>query len=218
MITLDQIETAARATHLTVAGAFHPGPEHNAPKGTQTLALLAPFEPGFWQAFQTAPEWIDGQPDPMDRWSTRTISALAAKLNATPIFPFGGPPWHPFIRWAQATGRIHKSPVTLLLHDAQGLMISFRGALALRDAVELPAPPLSPCLTCVRSPCETACPVNALTENGYDTDACHRYLNTPGGTDCLDNGCRARRSCPVSASFDRQPAQSAYHMAQFHPA
>ena len=33
----------------------------------------------------------------------------------------------------------------------------------------------------------------------------------------MDNGCRARRACPLSAGADREPAQSAHHMKAFHP-
>lgn len=204
------LDQAARMLHLTVAGAFHPD------DASGTLALLAPFEPGFWAHFTTSPEYTDGRPDPMDRWSTRTITALADTLGATALFPFGGPPWQPFITFATQTGRIHKSPVSLLVHDEQGLMVSFRGALVLHNRIELPPPPPSPCLLCP-APCEEACPVDALSEDGYNTAACHAFLDTPAGADCMANGCKARRACPVSQTFPRDPAQSAFHMKSFHP-
>lgn len=204
------LEQAVRAHHLTIAGAFHPDDRPG------TLALLAPHEPGFWANFITSPEYVDGAQDPMDRWSSRTITALADSVGATALFPFGGPPWQPFITYATQTGRIHKSPVSLLVHDRQGLMISFRGALVLGERIDLPPPPLSPCLLC-NAPCEEACPVNALSEDGYDTAACHAFLDTPPGQDCMQNGCKARRACPVSQGFPRDPAQSAFHMRSFHP-
>ncbi|MBS8226880.1 ferredoxin, partial [Vannielia litorea] len=62
----------------------------------------------------------------------------------------------------------------------------------------------------------TACPVNALSASGYDTGACHAYLDTPEGADCLNRGCKVRRACPVSAAFPRVEAQSAFHMDHFH--
>ena len=215
-MTLTEIEARARAQHLTIVGGFHPAPGDGAPEGCGTLLLLAPHEPGFWAHVTAAPDFADGAPDPLDRWSARVIAALAADIGATALYPFGGPPFAPFIAWAQATGRIHKSPVTLLVHDAQGLMISFRGALALPARIDLPPPPLSPCLLCPM-PCETACPVDALSEDGYDSAACHAYLDTAAGADCMENGCKARRACPVSRSFARDPAQSAFHMRRFHP-
>lgn len=207
---------AAADHHLSVVGAFHPDADDKAPEGTGTLMLLAPREPGFWAHLQTEPEFCDGAADPVDRWSTRVVTALAVTLRARALFPFGGPPWHPFIAWSKRSGSIHASPVSLLVHDEQGLMISFRGALALSEVIDLPPPPLSPCLLCA-APCETACPVDALSEDGYDTAACHAFLDTPAGADCMQNGCKARRACPVSQSFDRSPAQSAYHMRRFHP-
>ena len=209
------IARAASAHHLTIVGAFHPTAEDGAPEGTGTLLLLAPSEPGFWAHFNTEPEARDGLPDPMDRWSTRVITGIADTLDAAALFPFGGPPWHPFIAWARKSGSIHASPVSLLVHNDQGLMISFRGALALRDTIELTPPRLTPCLMCA-APCETACPVDALSEDGYDTAACHAFLDTPAGADCMENGCKARRICPVSQDYARSPDQSAYHMRQFH--
>ena len=50
-------------------GALHPGPDDCAPEGTGTLILLGPHEPRFWTAFAESPEYRDGAPDPLDRWS-----------------------------------------------------------------------------------------------------------------------------------------------------
>ena len=82
------------------------------------------------------------------------------------------------------------------------------------------APPLpaKPCDTCAAKPCLTACPVNALSaETGYDLAACHSFLDTEAGQDCMSRGCKARRACPVSQSYARLPEQSAFHMRSFHP-
>lgn len=216
MMDYETIQAAASAHHLTIVGAFHPDADDGAPEGTGTLVLLAPAEPSFWPHFKATAEYNDGAPDPMNRWSTRTITAIADQVDAAAIFPFGGPPWHPFIAWAMKSGSIHASPVSLLVHNDQGLMISFRGALALREKIDLTPPRLTPCLLCA-APCEDACPVNALDEDGYDVAACHAFLDTPDGKDCMENGCKARRACPVSHDFDRNPEQSAFHMRSFHP-
>jgi len=96
------------------------------------------------------------------------------------------------------------------------LMVSFRGALALKQAVDLPVPPPSPCHTCAEKPCLTACPPRALTGAGYEVPACHAYLDTVAGQECLSQGCAVRRACPVSQRYDRMPEQSAWHMARFH--
>ncbi|MDG4650227.1 ferredoxin [Roseibacterium sp. SDUM158017] len=198
-------------------GAFHPGPDDHAPDGVETLLLLGPGEPGFWAHVTSEPEFTDGAPDPMDRWSRRVIGGMACDLGGKALFPFAGPPWHPFIAWAKRSGRAWESPVQFLVHDRAGLMVSYRGALGLRRRIDLPPPPPeAPCADCER-PCLTACPVGALSAAGYDTQACHAFLDTDPGADCLDRGCRVRRACPVSEGYGRSPDQSAYHMRRFHP-
>ena len=157
----------------------------------------------------------DGKPDPVDRWSRRTIGTIACDLGAKALFPFGGPPYHPFYRWALKSGRIWDSPVRLLVSADQGLMVSFRGALALKERVDLPAPTAKPCEDCEK-PCLTACPADALNGNGYDVPACHVFLDTPAGQPCLSQGCEVRRACPVSQGYARLTEQSAYHMRRFH--
>jgi epoxyqueuosine reductase len=204
-------DTLARH-HLTVLGGFHPEPGDDLPAGTKTLLLLGPAEPGFWPHLRAQPEW--GGPDPVDRWSRRVIGTVACDMGAKALFPFGGPPWHPFYRWALRTGRVWDSPVRLLIQADQGLLVSFRGALALKERVDLPPPVAKPCDTCADKPCLTACPPRALTEGGYDLPACHTYLDT--APPCMTGGCAVRRACPVSQGYARMPEQSAYHMRQFH--
>lgn len=214
---LAAVEAMAADRHLAVFGGFHPGPDDRVPHDAGTLLLLGPKEPGFWPHVSAEPEFADQRPDPLDRWSRRIIGQLACDLGAKALFPFGGPPWHPFIAWAKRTDRAWQSPVALLVHDQAGLMVSYRGALALKDRIALPDPPAAaPCETCPQ-PCRSACPVDALQEGRYDTDACHAFLDTPDGAECLTQGCRARRACPVSRAYGRNPAQSAFHMAVFHP-
>lgn len=215
-MTLEEIEARLAPHHLSVFGGFHPGPGDGAPEGCKTLLLLGPREPGFWAHVTAMAEFTDAKPDPLDRLSRRVIGRLACDLGAKALFPFGGPPWRPFITWAQRTGRAHVSPVALLVHDRAGLMVSYRGALALRERIDLPAPPPAPCTCCAR-PCIGACPVGALSGAGYDVAACHAFLDTEAGQDCLDHGCRARRVCPISETYGRRPEQSAFHMRSFHP-
>ena len=187
--------------------------EEGFPPGTRTLLMLGPAEPGFWAHLTAQPEW--GGPDPVDRWSRRVIGRLACDLGAKALFPFGGPPYHPFYAWALRTGRVWDSPVRLLVHAGQGLMVSFRGALALKQAVAVPPPVARPCDACP-APCLSACPAGALTGAGYDVPSCHAFLDRPEGAGCMTGGCLVRRACPLSQSYARLPEQSAYHMGQFH--
>ena len=203
------------APGLRVMGAFHGGPKDGLPSGCGTLVLLGPGV-DFWPVFSGSAEGKDGHPDPVDRWSERVISELAKSLGGVAIFPFGGPPYAPFLTWALKSGRAWSSPVGMLVHDSTGLMVSYRGALAFTQRLDLDGAGKMPCDGCAR-PCETACPVGALGPDGYDTRTCHAFLDTSEGTDCLNNGCKARRACPVSAGAGRVEAQSAHHMRYFHP-
>jgi epoxyqueuosine reductase len=215
-MTTAAAQSAAANHGITLYGGFHGGPDDGLPEHHQTLLMFGPAA-NFWYHFQSTPESQDKRPNPIDRWSTRIFTELAAGLNATPFLPFGGPPYAPFLGWALKTGRAWSSPLGMLVHDATGLMVSFRGALAFQNRLELPAKGVNPCTTCAAQPCKTACPVNALGPNGYNTKACHGYLETPPGQICRTQGCIARRACPISAGAQRDPDQSAHHMAYFHP-
>ncbi len=198
--------------HLTVLGGFTCQDDPGLPAGTRSLLLLGPAEPGYWAHVTAQPEWR--APDPIDRWSRRVIGNMACDLGAKALFPFGGPPYHPFYQWALRTGRVWDSPVRLLVQAEQGLMVSFRGALALKEVVEVPRA-ARPCDSCTQ-PCVTACPSGALGAQGYDVPACHAFLGQPDGADCMNSGCAVRRACPLSLAYARLPKHSAYHMGQFH--
>ncbi|CTQ51138.1 hypothetical protein [Jannaschia donghaensis] len=201
MTTHDTLVDRAARQALTVLGGFT--------EDGRTTVLLGPDPDRFWPALQAAPE--RDLPNPVDTWSTRVVTALADDLGAQARFPFGQP-LQPFLTWAMNTGRCHISPVGMLVHDTQGLMVSFRGALLFDHEIALPAAPPKPCDTCT-APCLTACPVDALGPDGYDLPVCHGWLDDPRNT-CMDRGCAVRRACPVSQP--RPDAQSAHHMASFH--
>lgn len=214
MQALTDIEAAARAQGLTVAGLVGTG-SAPLPKGVDSLVLLSPDEPAFWPHFTQSPEFRDGQPDPMDRWSLRVIRALGDALGAEALFPFGTVPPHPFYTWALASGLVWSSPVQFLVGARSGLWASFRGALGFAGALSPLPPHDKPCEACAK-PCTTACPVGALTPAGYDVATCHAYLDSDAGQDCMTRGCAVRRACPISLAFGRDPAQSAFHMRHFH--
>ncbi|MGB3554718.1 MAG: ferredoxin, partial [Jannaschia sp.] len=124
MIDAAALERDAVDRGLTLLGGFD--------EGAGTTILLGPDPATFWSVLIAAPEW--GGPDPVDRWSRRVIGGWAATLGAVARYPFGDPP-EPFLRWATASRRCHISPVGMLVHDTQGLMVSFRGALTLPSRI-----------------------------------------------------------------------------------
>lgn len=210
-MNLAEVEIAARAARLSILGGFHP----DADEGLGRTVLMVGPGPDFWHHFAQSPEYRDGAPDPLDRWSVRVLERIAQVSGACALFPFGGPPHHPFQAWAERTGRAWHSPVSLLVHADQGLWVSYRGALLFDVKLDLPEPAERPCDTCDTTPCLTACPVSALTGAGYDVPVCKTFLNGPDGTDCMTRGCAVRLACPVSREFPRNPRQSAFHMTAF---
>ncbi|MBY6159881.1 ferredoxin [Mameliella alba] len=213
--TVHAADRAAARVGLRVRGALHPGPGDGAPEGTGTLLLLGPDEPRFWSLFSRSPEYTDKSADPLDRWSKRVVRTLAEDWNATALFPSDGPPYAPFLAWALGTGRAWSSPVGMLVHDAAGLFISYRAAVALTARLDLPVTGSAPCAPCPR-PCETACPVGALAPgHPYDVDRCKAHVASPEGATCRTGGCLTRRACPVAVDFTRRPEQSAFHMDAF---
>jgi hypothetical protein len=218
---LADIQEAITARGLSFRGAFHPETD-DLPSGirARTLVLVGFTGRDNWQVFAASPEAGDGKGDPLDRWSRRVINAIAANLGATAIFPFDGPPWAPFQRWAQRAEPVYPSPLGMLIHPDWGLWHAWRGALAFRQRLDQPEPDArpSPCDSCADKPCLTACPVSAFTPAGYDIAACIAHIDTSEGADCMDQGCRARRACPVGASHRYGPDQAEFHMRAFRKA
>lgn len=208
---LSQLDHDLRSCGLRRLGHFSLRPDDGF-STARTLVLIGPDEPAFWPIFTDSAEFNDGASDPMDRWSTRTLTALATTHNATAVFPFGPQPYHPFYTWALRSGHFWASPIGFLVHAEAGLFASFRGALAL--PITIPdVQTTRPCDTCSDQPCKTACPVDAFA-NGYDAATCRAHLHTVQGADCMSKGCRARRACPIGQSR-RNPAQSEFHMKAF---
>lgn len=211
--SLDDIAARIAGDGLALRGAFHPEDGDGVPDGYGTLLLLGPGA-DFWPVFERSPECANGGDDPLDRWSARVIGDRAREFGGLALFPFGGPPWHPFIAWARRGGQVWQSPVHLLVHETAGLMVSFRGAIALEPRLALPEAAVAPCPACAQ-PCRHACPVGALSPDGYDIPRCRAYLDTAPGRNCLTRGCAARRACPVGAGL-RPERQSEFHMTAFH--
>ena len=186
------------------------------PAGCRSLLLIGPDNPVFWPHFTASQEFRDGRAEPLDRWSKRVLTAIAAHNGAAALFPSDGPPYPPFYDWALASGAFAASPLNMLAHAKDGLMVSLRGALALHFSVAAPDWGTPPCESCATQPCMDACPVCAFETGTYAVAACHNHLDTSAGSDCMVRGCAARRACPASERSGRDPKQSAFHMRAFH--
>jgi ferredoxin len=186
----------------------------------RTIALIGMAGRCGWDAFAASLEARDGLDHPLDRFSRWVIDALAQELHAVALYPFGDPPHWPFQQWAQRAEPVHASPIGLLIHPTYGLWHSYRGALGLAEALDLPAviAAPSPCDSCRERPCLRGCPVGAFTVGGYDVAACAAHLKSPAGTACMEGGCLARRACPVGAGHAHGREQAAFTMRAFRDA
>lgn len=216
------LAAAAAEVGLLPRGGFHPEAADAVPaledgRPTATLLLLGNVGDSLWTSFAAAAERGDGLPDPLDRWSRRVIDALADRFAAHAVYPFDGPPWLAFQRWAMRAEPVFASPMGPLVHARHGQWHAYRGALLFAARVELPAPEAgeSPCLSCAGQACLHACPVDAMQPGQYHVDTCAAHLQTAHGADCLQRGCLARRACPVAPAAAYPAAQQSLHMQAF---
>ena len=216
-------EVAARvaAAGLLLRGGFHPAPGDGVPPlpgggDAGTVLLVGNAGPAMWAAFER--DAVSRIPaDPLNRWVREVLGGLAEGLGATALYPFVGPPYLPFQRWAQRVEPVHPSPIGILIHPDYGLWHAYRGALALAHTMTLPPAERrpSPCESCQAKPCLTTCPVDALSVGRYDVPACLDHVTVAAGMACRDGGCRARRACPVGRDYAYGPEQAGFHMAAF---
>jgi hypothetical protein len=169
--------------------------------------------PHFRQWQETLPTSIE---NPLDSWSKSVIGTIAQRLEGQPVFP-SDRPYYPFQQWAMCAEGLKTSPLGLLIHPVYGLWHAYRGAILFPfHLVIQPFKKLShPCETCVEKPCLTACPVNAFLNDRYDVKSCRQHLSDPAGQPCMQEGCLARRACPVGLDYQYGSEQMHFHMKAF---
>ena len=208
IIKLSDIEAHAKINGLEVSGSFHTNFK-------QTIILLSPAH-NFWSIFTKSGEYHQKIIDPIDTWSKRVISNIAVKVSAEPKFPFGKNFGAPFFEWAKLSGEAWDSPIGMLIHSKMGLMVSYRGALIFDQKIKLRKRyPEKPCIKCIKKPCINACPIDALTPEGYDIQSCYDFLDTNRGENCMTNSCKVRTSCPISVAVKYNSEHSLLHMNAF---
>ena len=91
-MNLADVGAAATAAGLALRGGFAlTDAERVGPLATaRTLVLLGFVGAEQWPAFAGSPEASDGAPHPLDRWSRRVVTALAAALGGDAAVPVRG--------------------------------------------------------------------------------------------------------------------------------
>ncbi len=157
-------------------------------------------------------------PDPLDRWTRQIIDPIAQSIGGLVLYPFAGPPYWPFQRWAERAEGVRSSPIGIQIHPEYGLWHAYRAAILLPVTVDLPREPRDhPCDTCVEKPCLTHCPVGAFSAAGYDVDRCVQHVAAVQyvSGSCSHVGCLARLACPIGAAWRYRPDHARFHMAAF---
>jgi len=182
------------------------------------IALIGNIGSSYWPVFSQSLEYRDGQPDSLDRWSSRVAQQVAQEYRARAIFPFEGPPYYPFLRWAERAGALSQSPLGLMIHPRYGLWHSYRFGLLisqLQIADQQNNAVASLCQKCATQPCLHSCPVDAFSDGGYDVGSCAAYLKQTGDALCHQQGCLARLACPVGEEYRYESAQHTFHLRAF---
>jgi epoxyqueuosine reductase QueG len=193
-------------------GWFEPRAEDGLGDGVQFVILIGNAGPAMFRRFAK----MRRPSDSLDEWTHEVVTDLAHDLEASAVYPFDTPP-QPFLTWARRGGAGFTSPLGLNIHPTYGLWHAYRAALLFRVAFDIPrpAPRAHPCETCIDKPCLTACPVTAFNGQSYDVKSCGRHVLSADGKACMENGCLARRACPVGQNYTYEQHQLEFHMRAF---
>ncbi len=217
-----KLEQNLAAAGFLLLGGFAPDgtvavPPLASGKQARSLLLIGSTGPSIWPHLTASPEYKNGHPDPLDRYTRRSLLDLAEASGYEPVFPFEGPPYYPFQQWAMKCGGFSQSPLGVLAHRTFGPWAGFRAAFLSAEPFDGPKPVRmdGPCPTCTDAPCLTVCPVGAVTvHEGYKVTDCRNHLATSRDLDCW-SGCLARRACPFGQEHRQSQATAGFHMESF---
>ena len=135
-LNIGRYQEEAMEFGLVLRGRFMVEPDDDVPPlpdahEARILLLFGNAGSSIWPVFSGSPEFKDGEPDPLDRWSARIGKKLAVEWGGMALFPFGGPPYQPFLRWAKKAENLESSALGMLLHPVYGLWHAYRFAIAM---------------------------------------------------------------------------------------
>ncbi len=225
----NQIKTLAHGYGLVIRGGFNIKPSDALSirvnnQQPQSLILLGNAGSSIWASFSVSAEFADGNPDPLNRWSERVGNAIARQTRGQSFFPFGGPPYQPFMQWAKRAESLNNSRLGMLIHPQYGLWHAYRMAIAYTaafDELELPGESPDICARCESQACLNVCPADAFQSDvdqspQYDVEACYGYLESNKASHCRTHTCQARLACPEGHAFHYEKKHAQFHMQAFY--
>lgn len=218
-VPYDDVTAELSAVGMVARGAFEVTADDRVPdlpdgRPARGVVMVGNRSDGaMWERFTAGRR---DEPDPLDQWTRRVLRPIAAAHGGVLIHP-SDQPFQPILRWAQRADDVWPSPIGLLVHPAEGLWHAYRGALVFPEPVA-GAPrtgrATSPCLDCP-APCLHTCPVDAFRPGSYDHLACRAHVAAGVEPRCADQGCAARRACPVNVDGVYGDEQMRFHMRAF---
>lgn len=207
------ISSALAPFGLILRGGFHIAPDDQVPLPGETMLLIGNAGSAMWRIFA---DQAKDEPNPLDNWTRLNLDKIAEDFGAKALYPFGGPPFLPFQRWAMKAEAVYPSPVGPLIHPIYGLWHAYRGALIFAQNIELPerAEAVSPCDSCSEKYCIKACPAGVFAAGKYDVPLCLGELKRPGN-ECSERGCLSRHACPIGQDYAYAPDHANFHMQAF---
>jgi ferredoxin-like protein FixX len=214
--SFSDLTSSLNANGLELLGSFTPDrqdgwfPERA--RQPSTIALVGNVGSRMWPHFDAARQKAADLT--LDQWTEGVIEGIASDFGLDAVYPFKGPPYHPFIQWAKRTGQLFSSPIGLTIHPDYGLWIAFRAALLIDHPVDDGGQAADhPCEACEEKPCLSTCPVGAFAKDGYDFQVCLDQVATPNNA-CREGGCLARIACPVARALRYEKPHAVFHMSQ----
>jgi len=174
----------------------------------------------FWSIFQdylqNNPEFKNNNIDLIDNYSVLKFNEASEILNTNQIdfktvYPFGYNALDlNFLKLGELAGAGVPSLLGILLHPFYGPWISLRGAFITNmelSEYDQPLSDFSPCPSCDK-PCISACPINTISEVGWDWESCMKFRISDETCSSL---CASRRACPYGQEEQYTLEQLHYH-------